>query len=176
MPLVVCCFLGVGWGLCRWAVLQRVRSLPLWGRGGVGLMDAAPMFFRLTAVGRDVPLCVRPHGLSPLRWRQFCRGRTATGAGRGRRRRTFRRWWRNGARYPLPCPPPLRTLARPAREGVLRFGKWGRWRFRFFRFARQGVLLGVRRRALWPLRWRRFFRGRAGVGVGRVLYWWTFRC
>ena len=130
-----------------------MRSLPLRGRGGVGLVDFALMLLYLTAVGRGVPLCVRQRGLLLLRWRRFWRRRAGVDAGRALCPRSFR-----------PHPNPS-----PKGKGAVPRGKRQQLAFRLRCFA-QVVRLCEQRRGLWRLRWRRFCRCRAGVGVERALY------
>ena len=137
-----------------------MRSLPLRGRGGVGLVDFALMLLRLTAVERGVPLCARRRGLLRLQWRRFWSRRARRVLCRCQKLRCF-------VCCPHPGPP-------PRGEGVVWSEKRGRWIFWLRRFGRV-VRRDGQRRALSRLLWRRFWRRRAGVDAGRALCPRSFR-
>ena len=137
-----------------------MRSLPLRGRGGVGLVDFALMLLRLTAVERGVPLCARRRGLLRLQWRRFWSRRARRVLCRCQKLRCF-------VCCPYPGPPPRGKGVEPREKRRRRL-------CRLRRFA-QDVPLCARRRALSRLRWRRFWRRRAGVDAGRALCPRSFR-
>ena len=127
-----------------------MRSLPLRGRGGVGLVDFALMLLRLTAVERGVPLCARCRGFLRLQWQRFWCHRAGVDAGRALYRCQKLRCF---VCCPHPDPP-------PRGEGVVWSEKRRRWVFWLRRFGRV-VRRDGQRRGLLRLRWRRFWCRRA---------------
>ena len=139
---------GAGRALCLRSFRPHPNPSPK-GRGAVQRGKRQQLVFRLRCFAQYVPLCARQRGLLPLRWRRFWRRRAGVGAGRVLCRWSFRCWRWKRERYPLPRPPPLRALTRPAGEGAV---LWGLRRFG------RVVRRGARRRGLLPLRWWRFCR------------------